>query len=264
MSETSDIISPAVVRRLLRANIPARVMQLSISGPHAYGYAHDNSPIELKGIHVEPTERIVGLVRPPRAINWIGEFEGYRIDYSSLEIEAALNQLLKGDGSMNERILATGQLLPGDDLTQIRRLVKAAISKRIHGHYRKFAMGVMRDYEDGEKRTVRHLLGAYRTALTGAHLLRTGELELNLSELAKRYGFAKLDSLIAICHKKDRAYLEEKSPWINRMVKLHGLLEESAEISELPRDPVNPTLVEDFLLDIRRRFFDAPTVQEDI
>lgn len=264
MSEKSDVISQDIVRRLLRANIPARVMQLSISGPHAYGYAHANSPIELKGIHVEPTERIVSLVRPPRAINWIGEFEGHRIDYSSLEIEAALNQLLKGDGSMVERILAPQQLLPGDDLLQFRRLVKAAISKRVHSHYRKFAQGVMRDYEDGEKRTVRHLLGAYRTAMTGAHLLRSGELELNLSELARRYGFEKLDALIALCNEKDRVYLEEKSPWINRMVKLHGLLEESAELSELPRDPERPTVVEAFLIDTRRRFFDAPTIQEDV
>ena len=55
--------------------------------------------------------------------------------------------------------------------------------------------------------------------------------------------------------------LEEDSPWINRMAKLHSLLDAAYEGSDLPVDPQNPADVEEYLLDMRRRFFDAQTVQ---
>ena len=56
--------------------------------------------------------------------------------------------------------------------------------------------------------------------------------------------------------------LESDSRWINRLVKLHTLLEQALEDSKLPIDPDNPKAVEDYLLDMRRRFFDAATVQQ--
>jgi hypothetical protein len=45
-------------------------------------------------------------------------------------------------------------------------------------------------------------------------------------------------------------------------VRLHALLEESIEKTTLPVDPRNPKAIEEYLLDMRRRFFDAPTVQD--
>jgi len=56
--------------------------------------------------------------------------------------------------------------------------------------------------------------------------------------------------------------VEHDSRWINRLVRLHTLLEQAFEATEIAVDPDNPAAVEDYLLDMRRRFFDAATVQQ--
>jgi hypothetical protein len=45
--------------------------------------------------------------------------------------------------------------------------------------------------------TVKNLLYAYRSGLTGIHLLRTGECVGDVTRLAPIYGFAKVPELVA-------------------------------------------------------------------
>ena len=44
---------------------------------------------------------------------------------------------------------------------------------------------------------------------------------------------------------------------------MQALVEESYDISELPPDPERPTEFEEYLLDMRRRFFDAATIEQE-
>jgi predicted nucleotidyltransferase len=259
----TQLIPAAILGRFLREQMGAtKLLVVAVSGSHAFGYPSPGSPIELKGIHVEPTENLVGLSSPPKAFNWVGEFEAYRIDYSSEELGTALKRLLKGDGSILERVLAPRQMLRSEDLRRLQKVARGVICRRFFSHYRSFSKGVLREYESHEKRSVRHLLGAYRSALTGVHLLRTGKLELDLKELAGLYGFAQIEELVQLHRTDEGALLEDNNQWINRLVRLHSLLEHALEESTLPVDPDNPGGVEDYLLDMRRRFFDAATVQQ--
>jgi len=262
MTTITDLIPTQLLGRFLRQHMRAKLVVVALSGAHAYGYPSKESPIELKGIHVEPTENLVGLVAPPKAYNWVGEFQEHRIDYSSEELGEALRKLLKGDGSILERILAPRQLAKGEDLRRLQKVARGVICRRFFSHYRAFSKGVMRDYEKTERRTVRHLLAAYRTALTGVHLLRTGKVLLDLMELARLYGFSQIDELVRMHQKSAAAVVADDNHWINRLVKVTALLEASMEEAELPIDPDNPSAVEEYLLDMRRRFFDAPTVQD--
>jgi uncharacterized protein len=262
MPTITELIPNALLGRFLRQHLHGKLVVVAIAGSHAFGYPSKDSPIELKGIHVEPTENLVGLTAPPKAYNWVGEYESCRVDYSSEELGEALKKLLKGDGAILERILAPRQLVKGEDLRRLQKATRGVICRRFFNHYRAFSKGVMRDYEKSERRTVRHLLSAYRTALTGVHLLRTGKVVLDLMELARLYGFSQLDELVKMLQQSDAAVVSDDNHWINRLVKIHALLEAAMEESTLPVDPDNPGAVEDYLLDMRRRFFDAPTTQE--
>lgn len=261
MANPTKMIPIDVLERFLRQFAQNKLLVVSMSGVHAYGYPNPQSPLELKGIHVEPTENLVGLKHPPKTNNWVGEFEGNRIDYSSCELGQGFTQLLKGDGSILERVLAKRQLLTSEDLRKLQKIVRGVICRRFFHHYRTFSKGVLRDYEDDEQRTVRHLLGAYRLALTGVHLLKTGKVSVDLMALARKYGFSQIEELMKIYRECDNAVLKENNPFINRLVKLHALLERSMTDSQLPIDPLRPEAVEEYLLDMRRRFFDAATIQ---
>jgi predicted nucleotidyltransferase len=262
MATITSFIPSAVLARFLRQHMTCKLLSVSISGPHAYGYAAKESPLELKGIHVEPTENLVGLSAAPKAFNWVGEFEKHRIDYSSEELGEALRRLLRGDGSILERTLASRQMLRSEDLRRLQKVSRGVICRRFFAYYRAFSKGVLREYEENEQRSVRHLLGAYRLALTGVHLLRTGKVLLDLMTLANAYGFAQLEELVRAYRDNPAAVLDNDSRWINRLVRLHTMLDQALEGSELPQDPDNPGAVEEYLLDMRRRFFDAATIPQ--
>jgi len=248
--------------RFLHQQMTCKIIGVAVVGDHAFGYAREGTPLMLQGLHVEPTENLVGLNAAPRSFNWVGEFEGQLIDFTSAEIGPALPLLLKGDGSILERILAPIQIVPGRDLRRLQDLARVAICRRSFNYYRNFSKGVLSDFEGHPPRTIRRCLSAYRTGLTGVHLLRTGEVELFLPRLAQTYGFSALTDQIQAHQQRENALLDQGSPWVNRMAKLHALLENAYESSELPVDPKNPADVEEYLLDMRRRFFDAHTVQQ--
>ena len=256
-----DHIPLDLLKRFVHSQMQRKLICVAVSGAHAAGYAMEETPLELKGLHVEPTANLVGLTSPPRAFNWVGEFEGLLIDYSSAEIGPASHLLLRGDGSILERILSSMQVFKGEDLRKLTQVARDAICRRFFEHYRNFSKGVLTEFEGQPPRTVRQALNAYRVGLTGVHLMRTGELDLDLLALARRYKLFRLDDLVRIYREGRVKTLEDTSPWVNRMAKLHGLLDAAYEGSELPIDPENPADVEEYLLDMRRRFFDAQTVQ---
>lgn len=256
-----------LLMRFLRqrtAEQPAKILLVSVAGAHAHGYAHPNSPLELKGLHVESTEKLLALVQPPRSFNWVGEFEGLPIDYSSLELGPALKRLLSGDGLILERILAPQQLLRSHDVQRLQRITEAAVSRRFYNFYRTCCRTVLQREDEGgaAPRRVAHLLGVYRMGLTGVHLLRSGELIFDLAQLAQTYGLAQLTELITLNREQPAATLPEGSPWINRLVRLSPLLETAFDDSSLPPEPANPEELEEYLMDMRRRFFDALTVAQ--
>jgi hypothetical protein len=262
MLSITDLIPSQVLQEFLRRHMKSKLLVVAVSGAHAYGYPHPRSPLELKGIHVEPTERLVGLIREPTAYNWVEEYEGYRIDYSSIELGEAFSRLLRGDGSILERIMSPRQIVMGDDLRRLQKVTRGIICRRFYSYYRNFARGLSHDKGNGARHSVRHVLGVYRTALTGVYLLRNGKVELDLQKLAKRYRLSRISELVKVHQRDPEAELEPDSPWLKRIVKLHTLYEEAIATTRLPIDPDNPGGVEDYLLDMRRRFFDAPTIRE--
>jgi uncharacterized protein len=259
MSASRDPIPLEVLHRFIRAQMSGKLLCVAVSGAHAQGFPSNEAPLELKALHVEPTENLLGITQPPHVHNYVGEFETHRIDYSSMEIGPALQRLLRGDGSILERILAPRQLLTSEDLRRLQRAAKGIVCRRFFTYYRSFVRGASKDQDEGAPHTVRQVLNAYRHALTGVHLLKTGELELDLPTLARTYNLSQVEELIKSQEERDEAVPEDSARWLNKMVKLHTLLEDSYEQSTIPIDPEHPREVEEFLLDMRRRFFDAMT-----
>lgn len=257
-----ELLSNPSLLRFLNQEVRCKLLLVSVTGAHAYGYSIENSPIELRAIHIEPTESLVGLTTVPRSHNWVGNFEGRAIDFSSHELGFALQRLLKGDGAILERILGSYQLLRNHDVSQLQQVTNQIICRKFFDYYRNFSRGILKDYEDNERRSLGHLLSAYRTALTGIHLLKHGEIVQDLLFLAKRHGLPNLSDVVETYRRERNPLLSADNPWINRLAKLHSMLEEAYIHTELPIDPFNPQGVETYLLDMRRRFFDAQTVQD--
>ncbi|MEZ4320710.1 MAG: nucleotidyltransferase domain-containing protein [Myxococcota bacterium] len=242
-----------LARRFLALHPPVgTVAMCGITGSHQYGFPSVDSDLDLKGIHVAPTEALLGLTRPTDAHDRLEVFEGTECDLTTHEIGRALSLLLKGNGNVLERLASPYQLVASDVLTELRAWMPDLLSRRCHGHYAGYLQGMRREHaRDGR---VKSLLYAYRVALTGIHVLRTGEVEANLPVLARTYGVDGLDALIERKRSAERGTLDPGEEVSHLLVldRLGAELDAARDSSPLPEHPGLAPELDGWLVELRR------------
>lgn len=226
-----------------------------LSGAHAYGFPSPDSDLDLKAIHVAKTAELVGLEPPPPTFDRAEIIAGVEIDYTSNELSHALAGILIGNGNFLERVLGRCVFFASPEVEGLRPLVKRALSKRVHRHYRGFAMNQVRFLE--KEPTVKKLLYVLRTALTGTHLLRSGELETDLSRLIEPYGLPEARELIAAKKAGERTAADPGmlAAWYPKLERVLTALDDAHEHSALPDEPANLAEIESWLIALRRARF---------
>lgn len=246
----------ATGRRFLAAKGPPHPVAVGVTGAHYYGFASADSDLDLKGVHVADTREIVSLRPPPDTIDFLGLFDGVEIDYTSHELAATLRLLLKGNGNMLERILSPFQLVDSEGVNQLRTLARGAVSQKFFHHYRGFFGRMCEDFRAAQPKTVKGLLYAYRSALTGIHLMRTGECIGDVTQLAPIYGFAQVPELVA--HKgrgREHGELTTSIGFDADLERLAALLETARTESPLPSESPNADALDGFLIQKRKERF---------
>ncbi len=232
-----------------------RHLVVALSGSHAYGFPSPDSDLDLKSVHIEPTSALLGLKAPRPSASRVEWVDGVEIDYTSNELAGFLAGLVAGNGNYLERLLGPYLFAPAPELETLAPFARAAISKRFYHHYRGFATGQRNDMM-GERTpvTVKRVLYALRTSLTGARLLARGELITDVGELARAAGFD--DALDLVARKREG----EKTPldgatlahWRRRVDEALAALDDALARSTLPDEAPNQPALEAFLLEVRR------------
>lgn len=250
------VIEPDVERgrRFLAARGAAHPLVVGVTGAHFYGFPSRDSDLDLKGIHVAPTAHVVSLSPPPETIDVLEVFEGLEVDFTTHEIGLALRLLLKGNGNMLERIVSPWQLVAGDGTEELGRVARAAVSKRFYYHYRGFFRRKCHECA-ADPVTAKGLLYAYRSALTGIHLLRTGECVGDLTVLAPLHGF---DRSLALVEAKRAAAehdpIGEAGEYRSDWPRLEAALDEAFASSPLP-EAADAGPADELLVRLRRAHF---------
>lgn len=230
-------------RRYLAArHPPGRLILCAVTGSHYYGFPSPDSDLDLKGIHAAPAEAFLGLSTPPEAHDKLEVFEGVECDLTTHEALKAIHLLLRGNGNMLERIFSPFQLVDTTELADLRDLARRSLSRRFFWHYRGFFQGICKEHEAKGQRRGKSLLYAYRVALTGAHLLKTGEVVGNLIDIAEAYGFPEAIDLAEAKRagaEKGSLPPDEDARHREAWPRLMKLLEESRAESPLPEEPSN-------------------------
>jgi len=239
-------------RFLLLHPPPGRLLQVGITGAHEYGFPSPDSDVDLKGIHLAPTRALLGLSAPPETHDLILDFEGVEHDLTTHELGKALALLLGGNGNVLERLTSPFQLVDSREAKELRELANTCICKTFVRHYRGFFMGTRREHE--KVRRAKSMLYSYRVALTGVHLLRTGEVEPDLRANAPRYGFEEILELVELKQSsKEKAPLDDATDarFRARWPDLEQALRDAYAESSLPEEPPNAADVEAWLVDVR-------------
>jgi predicted nucleotidyltransferase len=227
-----------------------------LSGAHAYGFPSPDSDLDLKAIHVAPTADLLGFEVPPPTADRAEVIDGVEIDYTSNELAHALAGILGGNGNFLERVLGRITAMTSPLLEELRPLARRAVSRRVHRHYRGFAMNQLRFLE--KEPTAKKLLYVLRTTTTGIHLLSTGELEAAHTRLMDRYGLADAHDLIERKRSGERVGLDPAllDAWRPRVDALFAQLDAARETSPLPEEPANDGELREWLLSVRRSRFE--------
>lgn len=230
---------------------------VSLSGAHAYGFPSPDSDLDLKAVHIDPTRVVLGLEQSKTPAQRVEVIDGVEIDYSSNEIQPVLTGILQGNGNYIERILGTLSLESSDELATLRPLVSRALSRQVYRHYLGFATSQLKEFQTAEAPTAKSVLYVLRTALTGAHLLRTGEMAIDLTDHLDRYGFGNARELINAKRAGERTALSDavRDRWLDEIKRAFAILEEAHASSTLPEQPENRQALNDWLIELRRARF---------
>jgi len=261
MGDMHNVLTPiqrAIADRVLDEEERARHhLVVALSGAHAYGFPSPDSDLDLKAIHVEPTDRLVGLSPPPADASRMEVIEGVEIDYTSNEIYGVLRGILRGNGNYIERVLGAYKLRAVPELAELAELVRASLSRRVHHHYRGFATAQREEWEQGGARSAKKLLYVLRTTLTGTHLLATGALVADVTALFDEHGFGAARELVELKRAGERTELapEVTERWRGEIARAFELLDAALVRSPLPEEPPNVAEIGAWLIVLRRNNF---------
>lgn len=241
-------------RFIAHSPVPGAALQCGVTGSHDYGFSSPDSDLDLKGLFLAPTRKLLGLHRPAETFDRLVDFEGTECDLTLTEIGKGLQLLVNGNGNLLERLLSNFQLYPGPETEQLQALARASISRRCARHYQGFFRGMCREHERADQPRAKSLLYAYRVALTGIHLLRTGELIADLRQLAPRLGYP--DALALIKIKAEGVEKGAVNPEVDAQHRaawpaLEADLAVALATSPLPEEAPNEAACEAWLVELR-------------
>src|SRR5262249_50691850 len=157
------------------------------------------------------------------------------------ELGPALRGILAGNGNYIERVLGAHTDCESPLLAELRPIVRRSLARNVYRHYHGFASGQRSDFVSAEAATAKKVLYVLRTALTGAPLLSTGELVVDLTRHLDAYGYDRARELFEQKTRRERAVLSEadKHRWTGEVERAFALLEDARTSSPLPETPPN-------------------------
>jgi hypothetical protein len=235
---------------------PYPLLFATISGAHLYGFPSPDSDFDLRGAHVLPLEKIVGLdvrdetVQDPRVI------EGLEMDIVSHDVRKFFSLLLKKNGYVLEQLVSPLIVQTTPQHAELKIIARGCITRHHSHHYFGFAETQWKLFLKESPRRVKPLLYVYRVLLTGIDLMRTGEVQANLVTLNEEFRLPFISDLIArklVGPEQSTLEDEDIAFHESEYQRLRAELQSAHEASRLPELPSEETraALNDLLIRIR-------------
>ena len=183
-----------------------RVIYITISGSHLYGFPSKNSDVDYRGTYITGTENLLGLHRRRDVIEM-------KPDIVMFELAKELNLAIKGNCNVLEHINAEPIYRTAESL-ELKRMVNNTFGKRgLYNSYRGMAMFNYKKFILKGKKTYKKYLYVFRGLMAGIHALQTGRIQANLIELNKYFKFPLVKELIK--YKQEGVEEEEVSDLVD-------------------------------------------------
>ncbi|MEU8305617.1 nucleotidyltransferase domain-containing protein [Actinomadura sp. NPDC048955] len=225
---------------------------LTVSGAHLYGFPSRDSDVDLRGVHLLPLEEIVGLETGEETVTLMWDHAGVEADAVTHDLAKFCTLLLRRNGYVLEQLMSPLVVATSPVHAELKSLVPGLVTFHHAHHYLGFARSQWQLFErSGE---IKPLLYTFRVLLTGVHLMRTGEVEADLTRLAGD-GPSYLPDLIEAKRAAEHGALPGDAPDASRLQEdiavLTVLLEAERDRSALPEAPANRRALHDLVVRVR-------------
>jgi uncharacterized protein len=177
---------------------PYPLLFATISGAHLYGFPSPDSDYDLRGIHVLPLNRVIGLTARDETVEKSGVHDGLEIDLVTHDAEKFFGLMLKKNGYVLEQLLSPLIVHSTAEHEELKAIAPACLTRHHAHHYLGFAATQWKLFRKENPPRVKPLLYVYRVLLTGIHLMRSGEIEANLIQLNESAQLSYIADLIAM------------------------------------------------------------------
>lgn len=176
---------------------PYPLLFATISGAHLYGFPSPDSDVDLRGAHVLPLPKVLGLEVLNETVECSQVIEGLEMDIVSHDVKKFFGLLLRKNGYVLEQLHSPWVVQTTPEHAELKEIAKGCVTKHHSHHYFGF-VGTQWDlFAKETPRRVKPLLYVYRVLLTGIWMMRTGEVEANLTTLNEIFKLPQVDDLIA-------------------------------------------------------------------
>ena len=232
---------------------PYPLMFATISGSHLYGFPSPDSDYDLRGVHVLPIRKVIGLYPVKETIE-LSEIEaGLEIDLVTHDLKKFFTLLLKKNGYVLEHLYSPLIIKTTPEHRRLKEIASNCITRHHYHHYRGFAKNQWDLFTKNNTYRVKPLLYIYRALMTGIYLMKTGKIEANLVNL-NQDNISYISDLIA----KKKAESEKTTLgkanlefYRQEYEKLQNELEIAFENSHLPDNPSVKPELNSLLVEIR-------------
>lgn len=175
---------------------PFPLLFSTVSGAHLYGFPSPDSDFDLRGAHILPLPRVVGLVEGRQTVEKEGVYDGLEIDLVTHDIKKFFSLMLKKNGYVLEQVHSPLVVHSTPEHEELKAIAADCVTRHHSHHYLGFAATQWKLLQKDNPPRVKPLLYVYRVLLTGIHLMRTGTIEANLRTLNESEKLPYIDELI--------------------------------------------------------------------
>ena len=246
----------ALQERRLSSYPPGWMVFSAISGGHMYGFPSPDSDLDIRGCHVLPIDDVIGLRAPKETFELMSEYiDGVEVDLVSHDIGKYLRLLAKNGGYILEQVLSPLVVETSDYHTELRELASRSMSRRVFYHYNGFFRRQREIVAAEPPLRAKSVLYLFRVALTGIHLLRSGELETDIKKLNEIFGIPYLPALwSAKFEEREKMKIpdDQRAQFLADADSLLEQMEAARDASPLPVDAPNMDALNDYLIRVRK------------
>lgn len=176
---------------------PYPLLFATISGAHLYGFPSSDSDFDLRGAHVLPLAKVVGLQAAEETLEDSRAIETLEMDIVSHDVRKFFGLLLKKNGYVLEQLYSPLVVQTTPEHAELKTIAQGCITRHHAHHYFGFAETQWKLFLKGSPRRVKPLLYVYRVLLTGIWLMRTGKIQANLVTLNASFRLPQISALVA-------------------------------------------------------------------